>query len=191
MVIIKNTYLFLILILILLYSCKNQYYTNYSFVDVGCKLVIDSINKGNGKIICYDTIYTVQIIDTFNNNALMITPSVAYNLKQVYYDSIVYNLGLNENNIIKRFTTCDENFISPENVKVGTHLDEIKKKYKYGDYYYLTGWGYYQDFKSGWTAYFPFDENNNSMLDSTVTCLIKQNRPSPKYKIIIYKLTHW
>lgn len=176
--------------LLALFSCKTKYYTNYNFFDVNYKFEIDSLDNNYANVKNYYRNFKVQIIDTFENNALMLKPSKALNLKIITYKEITYHIGLDKDNVIQDITTYDTSFISPENVKVGMHLDDIKNKYKYGNCYYLTGWGYYQMFKSGWTAYFNYNEQNELMQDSTVNCLIKKNIPSPKYKIFFYKLFH-
>ncbi len=182
---IKNIFLMFIF---LLFSCKSKYYMDFDFFDVNYKFETDSCANNNANIKNYCKNFQVEVIDTFKNNALMLTPSKALDLKIITYNEMIFHIGLDSNNVIQNIRTFDTAFISPENIKVGMCLDDIKNKYKYGDCYYLAGWGYYQMFKSGWTAYFNYNEQNELMQDSTISCLIKKNTPLPKCKIFFYKL---
>lgn len=170
----------------LIYSCKTNYFVKDNSLQIGSKLIIDSINNEKGKIICNDTVFKVDIVDIFKNNAVFLTKTDGFNLKQIKHNGIVYNIGLNDYNYIRIVGVSDSSFITPENLKIGMHYNEIKENDKAGNCYYISGWGYYQKLKSGWIAYFNFNETNNSMLDSTILSFNKEYFTYKKRKKYLY-----
>ena len=145
------------------------------FISFSCSFIL----KTNNELLYVNEL--PELNDFFENNSqsenFLLTSSGQFsNAYVVIWNNIKYSIAVNDSNKIFYISTSDSNFITSDNIRIGS----TQKDFSYFDsslVYKENGWAYFVKLQSGWNAAFIEGEsmtNEPLTKDSKVSFFFKK-----------------
>ena len=144
-------------ILGIILSCSTEASENYIKVDK-----IKEFTLEIGSIIPQSFLDVNQ-----SSTQILASPSQTFSKYNVLVKGIKYEIGVDSEKTIAFISTSDENFSTPENIRVGMGLMEALQ-ISHADMLIEKGWASYLTLKSGWNAAFKLQADNTFNINDSV-----------------------